>query len=209
MGGGSATRLISRRRVATAGRFLLEPSLFMGLRDLFGRKEKDTELDPIADLVLGKLKVGYLVDYDLKTWEVTGYCRYTFDGNTVEEWEITAGGREKRYLELADEHWSLAQKVVIGAIEGDIRRHILREEDPPSRIVYKGKHYYLDNSCAGYMFPNGEGDGEEVIRWEFLDEDEKSFLGIERWSETELGSAAGFFVQDYEFTNILPGSGTE
>ena len=181
----------------------------MGLRDLFGRKEKDTEPDPIADLVLGKLKVGYLVDYDLKTWEVTGYCRYEFDGNIVEEWEIMAGGREKRYLELADERWSLAEKIVIGAIEGDIRGRILSEEDPPSRIVYKGKQYYLDNSCAGHMFPSGEGDSEEVIRWEFLDEDEESFLGIERWSETELGAAAGFFVEDYEFTHILPGSGTK
>ena len=181
----------------------------MGLRDLFGRKEKDRELDPIADLVLGKLKIGYLVDYDLKTWEVTGYCRYKFDGNIVEEWEITAGGREQRYLELADGRWSLAAKVVIGAIDGDIRSHILREEDPPSRIVYKGKHYSLDTSYAGYMFPDGEGDGVEVLRWEFLDEDEASFLGIERWSETEFGAAIGFFVEDYEFTSILPGGATE
>ena len=115
----------------------------MGLRDLFGKKAKDkdrdAEPDPIADLVLGKLKVGYLVDYDLKTWEVTGYCRYEFDGNIVKEWEITAGGREKRYLELADGRWSLAKKTVIGAIDGDVRRDILRDEDPPSRIVHKGK----------------------------------------------------------------------
>ncbi len=190
----------------------------MGLRDLFSRKKlgdlvsgkkKETELDPIADLVLGKLKVGYLVDYDLKTWEVTGYCRYEFSGDIVEEWEITAAGREKRYLELAEERWSLSEKIVIGAIEGDIRRQILREEDPPSRIVYKGKQYYLDNSCAGHMFPSGEGDSEEVIRWEFMDEDEENFLGIEQWSETELAAATGFFVEDYQFSNILPGGGTE
>ena len=85
----------------------------------------------------------------------------------------------------------------------------LGSEDPPSRIVYKGKEYYLDNPCAGSMFPNGEGDGEEVIRWEFLDEDEENFLGIERWSETELAAATGFFVEDYQFSNILPGGGTE
>ena len=180
----------------------------MGLRDLFGKKEQDSAPDPLADLVLGKLRVGYLVDYDLKTWEVTGYCRYDFDGDRVEEWEITAGGREKRYLELADERWSLAEKIVIGVIDGDVRSQILREEDPPSRIVHKGTQYYLDNSSAGYMFPNGEGKGVEVIRWEFLDEDEERFLGIERWSETELGAATGFFVEDYQFTNILPGGGT-
>ena len=55
------------------------------------------------------------------------------------------------------------------------------------------------------MFPNGEGSGDEVIRWEFLDEDEESFLGIEQWSESELGAATGSFVADYEFTSILPG----
>ena len=83
----------------------------------------------------------------------------------MKEWEITAGGREKRYLELADGRWSLAKKIVIGAIDGDVRRDILRDEDPPSRIVHKGKQYYLDSSCAGHMFPNGEGSGDEVIRW--------------------------------------------
>ena len=59
------------------------------------------------------------------------------------------------------------------------------------------------------MFPNGEGAGNEVIRWEFLDEDEESFLGIEQWSESELGAATGSFVEDYEFTSILPGAGTD
>ena len=36
----------------------------------FGKKKKE-EFDPFQDLVLSKLKVGYLVDYDLKTWDVT------------------------------------------------------------------------------------------------------------------------------------------
>ena len=41
----------------------------MGLKDrIFGKKTQDAELDPLADLVLEKLRVGYLVDYDLKTW---------------------------------------------------------------------------------------------------------------------------------------------
>ena len=46
----------------------------MGLRErLFGRRKSvDDAPDPIADLVLEKLKVGYLVDYDLQTWRVTG-----------------------------------------------------------------------------------------------------------------------------------------
>ena len=44
------------------------PAHVMGLMNsLFGRKQADQGPDPLADLVLEKLKVGYLVDYDLQT----------------------------------------------------------------------------------------------------------------------------------------------
>ena len=46
----------------------------------FGKKKKkEEELDPLQDLVLSKLKVGYLLDYDMKTWEVTEYNKYDWD----------------------------------------------------------------------------------------------------------------------------------
>ena len=180
----------------------------MGLRDrLFGKKTADDEPDPLADLVLEKLKVGYLVDYDLQTWQVTSYCRYTFSGkdDTVEEWELTAAGVQ-RYLERADGGWSLSSKISIGDIDGEVRRHILDHDDPPERIVFKDTEYHLDASYTGRMFPEGKGTGEEVIRWEFLDEAETNFVGIEQWSETEFAAAVGFVAEDYQFTHILPGS---
>ena len=179
----------------------------MGLRErLFGRRQSaDAEPDPLADLVLSKLKVGYLVDYDLRTWRVTGYSRYQFSGRErIEEWELTAGD-EQRYLELADGGWSLSTSISIGDIDGDVRQHILDHEDPPERIVLRGTAYRLDASSAGHMHPGGDGAGRQVIRWEFLDEDETRFVGIEQWSETDFTAAAGFVVEDYQFTNILPG----
>ena len=180
----------------------------MGLTDrLFGKKKADDEPDPLADLVLEKLKVGYLVDYDLQTWQVTSYCRYTFSGrdDSVEEWELASEG-EQRYLERADGGWSLSRKISIGDIDGDIRRHILDHDDPPGRIVFKGTEYHLDASYVGQMFPDGTGAGEDVLRWEFLDEAETSFVGVEQWSETAFAAAAGSVVEDYQFNHILPGS---
>ncbi len=180
----------------------------MGLTDrLFGKKKTEKELDPLADLVLEKLKVGYLVDYDFHTWQVTAYCSYKFLGNDedVQEWELTAGGWQ-RYLELADGAWSLSRRVSIGAIDGDIRQHILDHEDPPERVLFKGQEYHLDASYSGRMFPDGKGGGQDVIRWEFLDEAELSFVAIEQWSETEFSAAAGSVVEDYQFTSILPGA---
>lgn len=180
----------------------------MGLRDrLFGKKNVEEEPDPLADLVLPKLKVGYLVDYDLQTWQVTSYSRYTLSGKeaSVEEWELTAGG-EQRYLELADGAWSLSRKISIGAIDGDVRQHIVDHEDPPDRITFRDVEYHLDASYAGHMFPNGQGPGQQMIRWEFVDGAETSFVGIEQWSETEFAAAAGSVAEEYQFTHILPGS---
>ena len=180
----------------------------MGLTDRwFGRKPADDGPDPLADLVLEKLKVGYLVDYDLDTWKVTGYCRYRFSGrdDDIEEWELTRSG-EQRYLERADDAWSLSRRIAIGDIAGDVRQHILDDEDPPERIVFEGAAYRLDASYAGHLFPDGAGAGESVIRWEYVDEAETAFVGIEQWSETEFTAAAGRVVEDYQFTHILPGS---
>ena len=180
----------------------------MGLMDRwFGGKQADQGPDPLADLVLHKLKVGYLVDYDLQTWQVTGYCRYTFSGkdSSVEEWELTAGG-ERRYLELADGGWSLSRTIPIGAIDGAIQRYILDHDDPPSRIVFEGAEYHLDACYGGHLFPDGNGGGEPLIRWEFLDADEQNFVGIEQRGETEFATAAGFVVEEYQFTHLLPGA---
>ncbi len=180
----------------------------MGWRErLFGRKSGvDDGPDPLADLVLGKLQVGYLVDYDLRTWRVTGYSRYRFSGmNDIEEWELTADG-EQRYLERAGEAWSLSQTIAIGDIAGDVRQHIRDHEDPPESIVYRGAAYRLDASYAGHLLPAGDGAGRPVIRWEFVDESETGFVGVEQWGETEFSAAAGSVVEEYQFTHILPGS---
>ena len=179
----------------------------MGLRDrLFGSKTPEEAPDPLADLVLEKLKVGYLVDYDMQTWQVTSYARYTFSGkdDSVEEWELTAADQQ-RYLELADGAWSLSRKIAIGDISGDVRQHILDHEDPPERVVFEGTDFRLDASYSGQMVANGTGPGTDVIRWEFVDGSESTFVGVEQWSETEFAAAAGFVVEDYQFSHILPG----
>ncbi len=122
----------------------------MGLKDLFKKKEED--FDPLKDLELSKLRVGFYLDYDMKTWEVTGYVRYDYgEGYITDEWELTTG-REKWFLERSEDdevEWNLSKKLPIGAIESDIRQYIIEHEDPPNQIVSKGKTYYLDESGPG------------------------------------------------------------
>ncbi|MFQ5822600.1 MAG: DUF4178 domain-containing protein [bacterium] len=178
----------------------------MGLKDLF--KKKEDEFDPLKDLELSKLRVGFFVDYDMTTWEVTDYNKYDYgEGYITDEWELTTG-REKWYLERSEDdevEWNLAKKIPIGAIEGDIRKYIIEHDDPPSQVVCKGKKYYLDESGTGYLYEGGQGAAKEFVYWDFIDEEDEHFLTIEQWGETDFEAAEGYYVEEYQFSNILPG----
>lgn len=185
----------------------------MGLFDWFGKKPQALPanyVDPLHDLTLSKLRKGWLVDHDMKTWQVTDYYRYDFgDGYGADEWELTSSG-ETRYLEREEDdevEWSFSRKIPIGAIDGDVRKHILEHDDPPSRIVFDGVLYHLESSGAGYMHRGGGAEREGFVYWNFVDRDDKRFVGVEQWGETEFEASAGHFVEEYQFTSILPGGG--
>ena len=61
----------------------------MGWKDFFCKKEQAPPPDPLRDLRLETLKVGYLVDYDLKTWKVEAYNVYDWGGGEKSyEWQL-------------------------------------------------------------------------------------------------------------------------
>ena len=179
----------------------------MIFKDLFGKRDKDS-LDPLKDLTLSKLKVGYIFDYDLKTWQVKAYNTYDFeDEYKAEEWEISSGN-ETWYLERSEDdevEWSLSRKIPISSIEGDVRKHIIDHDDPPEQITCKDKKYYLEESGPGYFYEGGKEPAKEFVYWEFIDEVDEHFITIEQWGETEFEAAEGFSAEEYQFTNILPG----
>ncbi len=177
----------------------------MALMDFFKKDEKE-EFDPLADLELSKLKVGFFLDYDMKTWEVTAWNKYDLDGDIVNEWELTSG-REKWYLERAEDddvEWTFSKKVPFGMLGSGVRQHIIDNEDPPEEITLKDTTYYLDESGPGQLYANGRGVPKPFVYWTFIDENDEKFVTIEQWGEEEFEAAAGTYVEEYQFTNILP-----
>jgi hypothetical protein len=183
----------------------------MGWKDLFSGKQTE-EPDPLKDLVLSKLKTGYMLDFDLKTWQVTNYFTYDFgDGYKTQEWELTSG-REKWYLERAEDdevEWTLCKKIPIGSIENSVHKQIIETDDPPDQISCDGQTYYLDESGAGHMYEKGHPPAKEFIYWDFIDKKDENYITIEQWDETEFEAVSGYYVEEYQFTNILPGGGSE
>ncbi|MBW2622164.1 MAG: DUF4178 domain-containing protein, partial [Deltaproteobacteria bacterium] len=122
----------------------------MALKDIFKKKKPD--LDPLKDLTLHKLKKGYFVDWDMKTWEVLAVNVYDFsEGDISREWQLESS-EEIVYLELEsddEDFWSLSRKVPFGSVGEGIKEYIQQNDDPPAEIEYEGTTYYLEEMAGG------------------------------------------------------------
>lgn len=177
----------------------------MGIRDFFKKKEK--EFDPLSDLSLARLKVGYLVDFDLKTWEVFACNYYDWgDGDISHEWQLKSGD-EVVYLEMEsddEEEWSLNRKIPFSRLDSEVTKQILETGDPPEKIVFEGTTYYMEETAGGHFHKDGQGPGKELLQWSYEDDKGRSYLGIEQWGEQDFEATVGEPVEEYQFTNILP-----
>jgi hypothetical protein len=179
----------------------------------FGGKDDDENVDGLADLRLDSMRMSDLVDYDLKTWEVTARCVYDYDGFPTQEWQLTSGD-EVRFLEREEEDgktgWTLTRSISIGDIQEDVTAALGADEDPPQAIHFESRQYEAVESTAGVQRDIGadgstaEDDGREFVSWNFEAQDGR-LLFLVRWSEQRFSAYEGEYVEEYSFTDILPG----
>jgi hypothetical protein len=170
------------------------------------QEEESEAIDP-TNITLSDLKPGFVLDYDLKTWQVTAHHYYEYDGDRVDEWELSCGD-DTAYLDREEDDgitWTLTRKIRISDIENNIRAHMRENDDPPDEITYNNKTYHGESSAVGQFYKDGEEPSQEFITWDYLDDSEKHTLSLEQWGDDEYDASVGEIVEDYQFTNILPG----
>lgn len=171
----------------------------------FNKKKKE---EPDIDITLSKIKVGYIVDYDLNTWEITEYNKYDW-GNGIfsYEWELKSGN-DVCYLECEndedEDEWILVKKIPFRSLFPELGKYIQQNEDPPEGLTYEGVKYCLDERGGGYFCRGGGDQGAEFLYWDYVDKSEELILTIEQWSEERFEAVAGKYVEEYQFSNILP-----
>ena len=179
----------------------------MGFRKWFGRRDSDPE-DFCEELTLDAMRVGFLVDYDLKTWEVIGYNTYDYDGFETQEWVLRCG-EEVRFLEREEDdgqvEWSLTRRIRIARIQEPVVDRIRAGEDPPEVIHFEGRRYEAVECSAGLFYEGGGGEGREFVEWNY-ESGEERLLSISQWGENDFSAYEGEYVEEYQFTDILPGA---
>ena len=192
----------------------------VNFRKWLGRGESEDA--SYQDLTLDAMKVGFLVDNDLDTWEVIGVNVYDYDGFLTREWELRCGD-EVRFLERAEDdgqiEWTLTRRVSLGEVEGDVAGAILDGGDPPEVVTYKNTTYNAVESSTGIQRPfddgageeGGSGDDEDVggefVSWSYESEGRRVLYVLQR-GEREFVAYEGEYVEEYQFTDILPATQT-
>ena len=186
----------------------------VNFRKWLGKKE--SEDTSYQDLTLELMTAGFLVDYDLETWEVIGVNVYDYDGFQAQEWELRCNN-EMRFLERAEDdgqiEWTLTRRVPLGEVGGDVAGAILDGGDPPEVVTYKDRAYNAVESSTGIRRPFDDGGGEEeagdddeggeFVSWSYEGEDRRVLYVLQR-GEREFVAYEGEYVEEYQFTEILP-----
>lgn len=185
---------------------------------LFGGKKKKNKRmgePPVRDYTLQTMAVGYLVDYDMETWQVVEYSVYDYEGGfSSEEWVLSASNDDIRFLERSVEHtknyWTLSETLSFDIIEEDAIAILLSDDEELHEVTVDGERFVLSESGQGRARVNGEGEGEgrHFVMFSF-EGAEGAVLFITQWGDRDFDLAGGAYVEEYQFTNILPGRLTE
>ena len=177
----------------------------MGFLDsLFGGGESSPDEDPIEDPSLDQLREGYMLDYEMRTWEVTQHAKYDYEGWPADEWTLE-NGDDLLFLEYEYDDgdvFLLSEPAEITDVtaDGEPFRALVREQEPPHTITYQGSEYVLAEE--GSATRTVDDRTNDLHYWVY--EGEEGFVALERYGSSDWNVYDGREVEPYEFDNILP-----
>ncbi len=107
----------------------------MGIFDFFKKKEEPA-YDP-TNLRVTDLEKGFLVDYDLNSWQVVAVYEYDWGNNNfTREFKLDSGDDVAfLHIEEDDELFlTLTRKIKVRSVGEDLPEKILKKEHPPKKI---------------------------------------------------------------------------
>ncbi|CAM1372512.1 DUF4178 domain-containing protein [Tenacibaculum xiamenense] len=180
----------------------------MGFFDLFksNKDKEETHYDP-TNIKVTDLEKGYLLDYDLRTWTVKKMCEYDWGDNYFTREFVLESQGEKLFLHIEEEDdliITMSKELKYRKLAPEVITHIENNGKPPKQITHENVTYYLSEESPGYYRNVDTSDWEELISFDYLDEDEEKCLTIEQWDDNDFEASVGKKIKAFEISNILP-----
>jgi len=174
------------------------------------KKEEKTHFDP-TNIKVTDLRVGFLLDLNLETFEVTDEFEYDWgeDEFTFEFKLVSANETYMLHIENDDElKLTLSKPLLVSKISPDVKTYIMQNEQAPNQISLAGITYFQQDESVGYYRNTKDKNSDEFISWTFIADDSKSVIEIEQWGEKEFEASQGQLIDEFSITNIFPGKET-
>lgn len=177
--------------------------MFDWLASLFVKKKQEEEEIKINRTV-HDLEVGYILDYDLESWEVLASYTYKYKGHVAKEYKIRSGS-ETRFLNVSDSNsllLSVSKEANINNVHPSLRSSVLNEQ-PLARIEWKGEVYTLKEASKGQFTDDKLQDWAAFSSWEYVNVDNSKFIYVSRWEDGSVECFVGDYVKEHQISNIL------
>ncbi len=139
-----------------------------------------------VDYTVKDIKKGFIVEYDLKSWEAIEEYEYDWGGNYKgKEWTLFDGKNELYlyYASFPSEEISVSTR---------------------TSFAYGGKQWSIVDESPGLMINTDTNEEQEIVSWTFDDSNETEFITIVRNGEKSCDAYKGKYIKNYEVSNILP-----
>ena len=175
----------------------------------FFKKKKAPDYD-VTNLGLKDLNVGFIFDYDLKSWVVKEMYEYDWGSNNFSHEYKVDSGEETAFLSVDDSSdlvLTLTKAIKIRKLDEDFARIVADTKKAPAQLHYEGEVYYMANESAGYFRDCGKKteDWEELFSWEYFDENEDKIISITQWDEHTFDAFGGRVLEPHQISTIIPG----
>ena len=178
----------------------------MGIFDFFKKKEKERHYDP-TNITIRDLGKEYIFEYKIETWTVTAVFEYDWGDNYFTREFIIKNGNTEKFLTIEDDGGltvTISEKVKIRKLGDEVCDYIDANEKPPKKITFEGTTYYLDEKSPGYCKEIDAENWEELISYDYLDEEEEKVLSIEQFGDEAFKVSKGIVIPETAISNILP-----
>ncbi|MFT5917735.1 MAG: hypothetical protein ACI81T_004252 [Bacteroidia bacterium] len=169
------------------------------------------QIDPDG-MSLESLKLGFMVDHRLETYEVVNDFQYDWDDSTSEKlYKLNeVGGVSNFFLMVQREGNTLGafkvQPVNIYAIKEDLEKEIMEYKRPSNILRFQDDSFFREYSKTGWNFNLSQKNTapQELVVWKYFNENRNRVIRIEKHSQNVFKAFAGEIVTPMDFPNIMP-----
>jgi hypothetical protein len=179
---------------------------------LFSKKDKPEEpkgkpldFDPM-NVQIRDLRPGFFVDYNFKTFEITGGFEYSMKDYSFKTMKLDSSNEVVWLLIENGTDTFLMETVPLASIDGNLQNLMSNFGKPPAQITYKDNVYSIDNQSDGRFrdLQKNAMDWSRSSCWKYRSGDGNMRLYAIQKGQSTFDGIAAIMVSAGEFSNFLP-----